>query len=79
MLDGYSGRVTVRSECGDGSMEIVRKLFPNSQEPHDVGVVGRTHYRSAELQSNVKDAQPPQCWGTAKETWLSSGHVDMGK
>jgi hypothetical protein len=61
MLHGYSGLVTVRSECADGSMEIVRKLFPDYQEPHDVGVVGRTHRHSAELQSNVKDARPPHC------------------
>ena len=35
IVDGW-----LRSECGDGSMEIVSKLFPNYQEPHDVEVVG---------------------------------------
>jgi hypothetical protein len=52
-------------------MEIVRKLFPNYQERHD----GRTHYRGAELQSNVRTPDrrsvEVQC-----ERDSSSGHAD---
>jgi hypothetical protein len=78
ILDGYGGRVTVRSVCGGDSVEIVRELFPDYQEPHDVGEVGRTPQCRVAVQRKGRPTAAVLRNNT-KETRLSSGHVDIGK